>query len=81
MNQPIHGTPIEARLAADEDGALRRRLKAELRRAVRAIDAELAMPQTPEAHSRLQSLRRVCVAGTDTVDTVWRRARARRQGK
>lgn len=79
MNQPIHGSPIEARLAADEDGVLRRRLRAQLRRAVRAIDTQLEMPQTLEAHARLQCLRRACVAGADTVDTVWRRARARRQ--
>ncbi|WP_064576885.1 EscE/YscE/SsaE family type III secretion system needle protein co-chaperone [Cupriavidus gilardii] len=69
----VYGTSIEGRLAEDRDGALRKRLRADLARARRAIDAQLLEPQTPEAFARLTALREVCAAGTRTIDKIWRR--------
>ncbi len=72
----LYGTEIECRLAEDSDGALRKQLRAELARARRSIDAQLRAPQTPEAFARLTAMRELCLAGTRTVDKVWRRLAA-----
>ncbi|WP_422649744.1 EscE/YscE/SsaE family type III secretion system needle protein co-chaperone [Cupriavidus sp. H18C1] len=74
----LYGTRIEGRLAEDREGVLRKQLCAELARARRSIDAQLRAPQTPEAFARLMAMRELCLAGTRTVDKVWRRLAAQR---
>lgn len=77
MDEPMYGTPIEARLAADHSGALRKRLKKELGALMRDIEKELCRPQTPQQYRRLRLMRDVCAAGMRTLDVLAKRLRKR----
>ncbi|MBY4897890.1 EscE/YscE/SsaE family type III secretion system needle protein co-chaperone [Cupriavidus sp. AU9028] len=75
MDAIQYPTSIEAQLARDTDGTVRKRLKTQLQRALRQIEAELARPQPTDVFAELTALRDACVAGKATIDKAWRRAR------
>lgn len=75
MDLNNYPTNIEARLADDADGAVRKQLKTQLQRALRQIESQLAQPQPTETFAELSALRDACVAGKATIDKTWRRMR------
>jgi type III secretion system YseE family protein len=71
----MHGTDLEARLAADTDGSARAEVRRRLEAARAALRAQLREPHRPEEYQRLRVLLDACDAGVATVEKIWRRMR------